>query len=127
LTERFVMDLTTDFLEPLSPWGSPYTASRLAVLPDRSTIPVLRLLALKKFGSWAADEFPFWIDGDPSNETLENVALARRERATHRKLGIPSGPDYRAKWNAANRERVRRYVREAQARRVLRLTLGTAS
>jgi hypothetical protein len=117
-TEPFLLEQAVDFLEPLNA-RSPFTASRLAILKDGSTFPVLRLLAERKFGSWPEGSFPFWIDGDSSNETLENVALAPRLRTERRRLGLPGGPDYRKRWRAANRERVRQYGRNAALRRAL--------
>jgi len=124
-TEQFILELAVEFLEPLSRVRSPYTLSRLVVFEDRTTYPVLQLLAKRKFGSWSEDLFPFWIDGDYSNETLENVSLAQKERQPRRKLNLPGGPLYRKAWRSANKERIRRYVREAHAREELLRTLSS--
>jgi hypothetical protein len=118
MTEPFVLDLAVGgFLEPLAV-RTPYTASRLAVLADGVPTPVLGLLAKIAYGDFSSDLFPFWADGDPSNETLENVALAQRTRKTYRRLGL-SGPDYRKRWREANPDRARQYAVRAAARRAL--------
>ena len=79
-TEQFIIDMAEDFFPPLS-LRSDFTSSRLALLKNNTTCPVLTILAERKFGEWRrADAFPFWIDGDSTNETLSNVALARRNR-----------------------------------------------
>ncbi len=117
-TEQYVVEHCVGFMEPVAP-RTPFTVSRLAILPDRTTCPVLLMLARKKFGEIPKDQFPFWLDGDYTNETFGNVALAPKERILHRKLGIPGGPDYRKRWRAANRNRVRRYTRESQDRKAL--------
>jgi len=122
-TESFVLASAVDFLEPLSSRKSPYTQSRIAIFQDRTTLPVLHLLAVRRFGSWPEKFFPFWVDGDPTNETLENVALAERMPVVRRKLNLPSGPSYRKAWRRQNVDRVRRYTREAQARQALREAL----
>ena len=123
MTEAFLSDLVVDFLEPLSTTRSSYTSSRIAVLRDGSTCPVLTLLAARKFGTWEREFFPFWVDGDSTNETLENVDLAQRIPRVRRKLDIPKGPGYRKAWRALNRVRVRQYSRDATTRRILRKQL----
>lgn len=125
-TEPFVLELAQEFIDPLSPNRSPFTLTRLVLLKEGGLVyPVLRLLAIRKFGRWPADSFPFWLDGDPSNETLDNVALAAREKPIRRKLGLPGGPDYRKRWRALNAARVQKYTREARVRRSLRKSLGS--
>ena len=111
-TEPFVLELAREFLEPLSR-RSTFRSSRLAVLHDGSTTPVLELLARRKFPSgWSEEQFPFWLDGDRTNETLENVGLATRAstgRSGRQRsaLGVPSGTkEYMRRWREANRERV---------------------
>jgi len=81
VTEEFVLELAEGFLEPLSRSHPPHTISRIALLKDGTTRPVLRLLAERKFGPLSRDALPFWIDGDPNNETLANVALAQKPYA----------------------------------------------
>jgi hypothetical protein len=82
-----------EFVEPVKPGRTPHTHSRLVILKDGTFRPVLLTLADWKFGAWDRNEhFPFWVDGDPSNETLANVDLAIRLR--NAKLGIPGGPGY---------------------------------
>ena len=81
MTEQFIEEIVKEYLPPLS-LRSNFTSSRLAILKDHTTKPVLTLLAEKKFGEWNRDDaFPFWIDGDPTNETLSNVALAQRAKS----------------------------------------------
>lgn len=46
---------------------TPYTDSRLAVLSDGTTIPVLVLLAQQRYGSIPKGQFPFWLDKDPTD------------------------------------------------------------
>lgn len=70
-------------VDPVALGKTPYTTSRLAVLPERLPVPILLHLAEKKFGrrpeEWKpAGLFPFWIDGNPSNEVPENIAVAIR-------------------------------------------------
>jgi hypothetical protein len=115
VTEPFVEELAKGgFLPPIG-HRSPYTTSRLAVLADGTTAPVLQILALRKYEKWPEDRFPFWIDGAYENETLANVALATRasRRGTPRlrrrsAFGAPAGSkEYMRAWRAENRERVR--------------------
>jgi hypothetical protein len=68
-------------IDPLVPGRTRFTTSRLAVFADRTCVPVLIMLAVRKFGAKALRRrrvFPFWADGDFLNETLENVELALR-------------------------------------------------
>jgi hypothetical protein len=75
--------LPTAMLDPIRDAATPFTSSRLAVI-DGSPVPVLRQLASEKFGipvdHFPQGMFPFWADGDPTNETRENVELAFREK-----------------------------------------------
>jgi len=125
-TESFIGDIATGGL--LEPVGrrSPFTMSRIAILADGTMKPVLTLLAERKFGTWdTASRFPFWIDGDRTNETLENVDLATRpaSRASGRRrlrnsFGVPSGTkEYMTKWREKNRDRVQASQRRYADRR----------
>lgn len=112
-TEQFVLDLAAKgFIEPLSK-RSAFKMTRLAVLEDGSTVPVLELLARRRFPQgWAEEQFPFWIDGDRTNETLGNVGLATRassgSKRTRSAFGVPAGTkEYMKLWRASNRDRVR--------------------
>jgi hypothetical protein len=123
MTEQFLLDAAREFLEPVGK-RSAYTASRLAVMPDGSTEPVLLLLAKQKFGTWAENQFPFWIDGDLRNEVLSNVDLATRParkesvRPIKNRFGAPAGSrEYMQRWREANRESVRASQRRYAARR----------
>jgi hypothetical protein len=83
-TEAFLLSEAVDFHPPLGRKALPHLRSRLLVKPDRTTIPVLTRLAEEKFGVVPEGFFPFWLDGDPSNETLENVELAAKPSAVPR-------------------------------------------
>ena len=88
-----------------------YTTSRLVVQPDGTTVPVLRLVALEKYGPWKEIEHePIWIDGNWENESWDNVALMERpaEASSGRnKYGVPAGtPEYYRRYRAANKDKV---------------------
>ena len=103
-TDPSVSDIAVDFIDPISEKPS-FIQSRLAILPNGTCIPVLTFLAERKFGSWdRATAFPFWIDGDPSNETSENIALAKREPQERHTYGL-SGPSYQKQYREALRIR----------------------
>lgn len=104
--EPLLLSLAVDFLEPISGIGRlSFTTSRLAVLADGTTVPVLHLLARQKFGEWSASRFPFWVDGNFRNETLANVDLAAKPVLRYRKLGLRTGPDYRKRRRQLLKER----------------------
>ena len=134
-TEPWLIETAVRFLQPIG-LKARHMRSRLAVLPDGTTSPVLLLLAKAKFLTGAIDaEFvPVWEDGDPRNETFDNVVLLPRGEATgvirgkrgsrriklptRSKLGVPAGTkEYMAAWRAANADRVRQYAIAAKARR----------
>lgn len=104
-------------------------ASRIAVLKDGRTVPVLRLFAAHlKGGSVPQDAVPYWLDGDYENEELSNVGFATKPKASPFKkkspYSAPSGTlEYMREWRAANRER----VRAAQKRFAARKTEEAAS
>jgi len=112
-TEDFVLELCIAILEPVGK-RSPLTTSRLAVLKDGTTAPVLALLCERKFGAKLPEgKHPFWMDGNYRNELLSNVDLAtaptlKRERPTPNRFGVPSGSrEYMRRWREENRENVR--------------------
>lgn len=111
-TEQFVLDLAAKgFVDPLTK-RSAFKMTRLAVLTDGTTKPVLDILAERRFTTWDEDQFPFWIDGDMTNETLVNVGLATRSsngtRRVRSSFGVPAGTkEYMKKWRAANKDRVK--------------------
>ena len=77
MTEPFIVAMAIDFLPPIGRKLLSFTTSRLVVLPDRTTRSVLELLAERKFGGRIPKGyFPFWVDGDPKNEILDNVDVA---------------------------------------------------
>jgi hypothetical protein len=131
-TEPFVLDLVKEFLEPLTR-RSAFKMSRLAVLVDGSTIPVLDLLAKKKFGTWEEDQFPFWVDGDRTNETLSNVGLATKASSgagrTRSALGVPAGTkEYMKLWRERNKEKVKAaQTKYTEKRRAVLESVVTAS
>jgi hypothetical protein len=125
MTEEFVVALAKrGFAEPVAK-RSAYTTSRLAVLEDGTTKPVLLLLAAKRFGEWDGEtHFPFWLDGDYLNETCENVGLATRpHRAPQKRLprsayGAPAGSrEYMRAYRERNRQRIRETQRVYNAKR----------
>jgi hypothetical protein len=84
-------------------------------------IPLLWLLAERKFGPWDPKEFLiFWKDKDPGNESFENVertptSVERKPRVTQ--FGVPSGsPEYMKAYRNANRDKVRGYQKKRYAR-----------
>ena len=116
-TEQFIIDLAVGgFLEPVGR-KTTYVSSRLAVLSDGTTSPVLHLLALAKFATWPEDRFPFWIDGNRRNEMLSNVELAVRlssaanrvaQRRKRRAKDAPKAgtPEYMKAWRAEHKTEV---------------------
>jgi hypothetical protein len=109
-TEPFLLEY-----ELLPPVGrrKPWTQSRLAKVEDGTTVPVLRLLALEKFGPWReAERTPYWKDRDWRNETLDNVEMLDVVESTGiRKVsafGVPAGSKpYLKAWREANPEKVK--------------------
>jgi len=104
--ERYVL------LPPVSKRRA-YTMSRLAVVADGTTVPVLRLLAREKLGEWDdLTHFPYWKDKDYHNETFTNVALCEIAESTGRRIrsmfDVPSGTkEYMKKWRDAHPERIK--------------------
>ena len=97
-------------LEPINK-RKKYTTSRLVVQPDGTTVPVLRLIALEKFGQWSDVEHePIWKDGDWTNESWDNVALMDRLSETRDKrssYGVPAGsPEYYRRYRKANKDKI---------------------
>jgi hypothetical protein len=115
-TELFVEEIAAGgFTEPVGRRSS-FTSSRLAILADGTTKPVLLILAERQFKPWEPERFPFWIDGDRTNETLPNVGLATRAsglsrtraKRTRNAFGVPAGSrEYMKRWRAAHPEQVR--------------------
>jgi hypothetical protein len=101
----------------------PYTTSRLAILDDGTTMPVLRILAREKFGEWdEREKFPFWIDKDWTHETLDNVELCAHSESDGQRpissYGVPAGTqEYSRRWRAANTEKVKTSQRNYRRRR----------
>jgi hypothetical protein len=124
-TEGFLLTECSALLPPVGGRGkSAYTTSRLAVLRNGTTAPVLRLLAERKFSSWdEAERFPYWADGDHTNELLSNVELATRmgagsPRSKKGRLGAPAGSrEYMRLWQKANKDKVAAAQRRYRAKR----------
>jgi hypothetical protein len=95
-----------------------WTWSRLVVQPDGTTVTLLALFALERYGPWNSEKtYPIWIDGDSKNETLQNVALAERDAETKPRqrstFGVPAGTkEYQKRWRARNKARMAAYQRE---------------
>jgi len=114
-TSGYVMDLQKGgFLMPLTRGRSRFMKSRLVVLDGGKSMPVLLVLAEAKFRKWdELIEYPYWADGDWTNETLANVSIAKKSasgvgRARTSSLGVPSGTTaYMKAWRLKNPDRVR--------------------
>jgi hypothetical protein len=114
MTDPTVLATAKSFTEPIGK-KSPYKTSRLMVLEDGTTMPVLTFLAKAKFTSWDEDQFPFWIDGNYKNEIPENVGLATSLGGRSKKLrrprsayGVPAGTkEYMRAWRAAHKDSVK--------------------
>lgn len=78
--EPRLLELVTTFSEPITVARRlSFTTSRVALLHCGTPMPVLELLAQLKFPTYDPRFFfPFWVDGDPSNEVLSNVDLAKK-------------------------------------------------
>ena len=88
-----------------------YTTSRLVIQDDGTTVPVLRLLALEKFGPWSEIEYEaIWQDGDWTNETWDNVAVIQRlseTRDQRSSYGVPAGtPEYYKRYRQKNKDKI---------------------
>jgi hypothetical protein len=110
-----------EVLEPVSDRNTP-TTSRLGILPDGTVVPVLVLLATLKFGEDFDEEThsPIWRDGNPRNETWDNVALReiRTRRRTSGIKGIKSGtPEYWREYRRLHKEKNAAYQKAYRTRR----------
>ena len=108
-------------LEPINK-RKKYTTSRLVVQPDGTTVPVLRLIALEKFGQWTEAEYePIWKDGDWTNESWDNVVLMERVSETRDKrssYGVPAGtPEYYRRYRKANKDKIAAAQKRYNARK----------
>ena len=108
-------------LEPINK-RKKYTTSRLVVQPDGTTVPVLRLIALEKFGQRTEAEYaPIWKDGDWTNESWDNVVLMERVSETRDKrssYGVPAGtPEYYRRYRKANKDKIAAAQKRYNARK----------
>jgi len=109
-----------DVFDPVSKRRDWYN-SRLVLLDDGTTRPVLHVLAEERFGPLGSRWKPYWVDKDWTNETMDNVAVSdmqveETKRVT--KYGVPAGtPEYYRKYRAENGEERRRYYRERYKKR----------
>jgi len=120
-TDPSILRLAKAMLEPLTEGAAPETRSRLMILADGTVMPVLKQLALMRFGPWDKTLQPVWKDGNLFREQLDNVEL--RERHITRRvrkrtdLGFPAGtPEYMKAWRMKNPDKARaaqkRYVQK---------------
>lgn len=94
---------------------SPWTRSRIVLLPE-GPVPLLAMIAMKKFGQWnAVEQFPYWKDKNWTNESLDNVEMTDTDQMLNRQtkvsqFGIPSGTaEYARKYRDKHRERLNNY------------------
>jgi hypothetical protein len=112
MTEPFLLEQAREFLEPLTA-RSDFKKSRIAVMHDGTTAPVLDVLARRKYATgWEEDQFPFWVDGNYRNEMLANVGLATKasngDARRRSAFGVPAGTkEYMKRWRAANRDKMK--------------------
>lgn len=102
-------------VEPLS-YRKQWTASRLVLMDDGTTTPLLTLLAEAKFGPWdPKTHIAVWTDKNCTNESPDNVSLVELSsigsgRGRMSKFGIPSGTkEYFRRYAQENREKLREY------------------
>jgi hypothetical protein len=128
MSEKFTTDPLLGKYTLLGPMSrrSQWTKSRLVVLEDGTTMPVLQVLAREKFGTWDEKEKrPFWKDKDWTNETVDNVELVEVTEHRHAgraksQFGVPSNTKaYHKKWREANPKRTREASRRYHERQKL--------
>jgi len=99
-----------------------WTNSRLVVLQDGSTMPVLQIIA-EAHEPWDPSEFyPVWADKDWTNESFDNIKLIRkavhRTKRSNNKSGFPAGtPEYFQWYRAQHKDRNKIYNANARAAR----------
>ena len=124
-TEGYVLEQAEKgFIEPLTSSRSVWAKSRLAVLADGSTVPVLLLLARKKFPAWDPEvQTPFWKNGDWQTETFDNVDLMtksvpKKREGRRNEFGVPAGsPEYMKLWRLKNPDKMKAAQKRYLAKR----------
>jgi len=96
--------------------------SRLVVQEDGSPIPLLHLIAERKFGPWdPRTHYPVWCDKDWTNESEDNVKLVEKfaQGSVQRNTtGHPAGsPGYHKAYRALHPEKVKEWSATNSARR----------
>jgi len=124
ITDPKVLELIGDrkILDPPSPRIS-WTNSRLVVLDNGSTIPLLHVIAEAAHGFWDPNEvYPVWDDKNWTNESFTNTKLIRkavgRTKRSNNTTGFPAGtPDYYRAYRAKHKDRNKAYNAAARAKR----------
>lgn len=111
-----------------SRWGG-----HLVIVSDGSTVPLLTLLAVHKFGPFDETMKPYWKDANPFNMRMDNVELmvmkAPKKKAytpqhivNAEEKVIAGTPEYWRRYRLKNREKFNKYQRERarKAREALR-------
>lgn len=106
-------------VEPTS-YAKRTTASRL-VVTDSGPIPLLWLMAEKKFGPFdPKTNMVYWVDRDCQNESLDNVGiipLSSNPEPRKSKYGIPAGTaEYYKRYRKANPQKRKEYQRSRYQR-----------
>jgi hypothetical protein len=100
-----------------------WTNSRLVLLDNGVTMPLLHIIAEHNFGPWDPYEFyPVWCDRDWTNESLDNVRLIRkpnpRSKRQVNKSGFPAGtPGYFKWYRQQHPDKVKQWARDAYERK----------
>jgi hypothetical protein len=124
ITDERVLELIGNrkVLDPLSPRIS-WVNSRLVVLDNGSTIPLLHVIAEAAHGFWDPNEqYPVWADKHWTNESFDNTKLISkptpRGKRPANKSGFPAGsPEYHKWHRAQTKDKQKEYSKAAYARR----------
>jgi hypothetical protein len=96
--------------------------SRLVGQDDGSTIPLVILIAEKKFGPWDPKAFyAVWKDKDWCNESMDNVILVAKSishEPRRNPYGVPAGsPEYYKLYRRDHPEKVKEWQKKAYTKR----------
>lgn len=93
-----------------------WTWSRTVIDREAKTaVSLLVLLAHYKFPEWdEKTQVPYWVDRDPTNEVMENVALMTKPKTrAPSKLGLPAGSlEYNREYRKRNKDKLNLYYRQ---------------